>query len=65
MVRVPTTHREPNVTEWGVRWPDDDTVEEHPTEESARRVARIYPCARLVRRDPGPWIPVTTSEESP
>lgn len=52
-----------DANEWGVRWPDDDAVEEHPTEESARRVARTYPCAQLVRRDPGPWIPVT--EETP
>lgn len=51
--------------EWGVRWPDDpDAVEEHDTEQSARQTAQLHPCAQLVRRDPGPWIPAPTSEET-
>ena len=50
--------------DWGVRWPDDpDAVEEHPTEASARRVAAVYSCAQLVRRIPGPWIPVPEEED--
>ena len=45
--------------DWGIRWPvDPDFVEKHDTEESARRVAAMYPCAQLMRRIPGPWLPV-------
>jgi hypothetical protein len=54
------------IADWGVRWPDDpDTVEEHPTEESARRVATVYHCAQLMHRTVGLWLPVTEDTPTP